>query len=154
MLNIFKALACFEACFEACFILKSTSSRLASCLKTYSQGLEACLEVCLETCLEACLEACIMLYWGGPSWWAWFWQLARLLKTELLLLVIMRHLHLRPSRSSTEEVHALVSYIHRLLRSHFHLLYLISLPRFCKTEIPPCRTLLRLLQWRVLLLTP
>ena len=39
-------------------------------------------------------------YWGGPSWWAWFWQLARLLKTELLLLVIIRHLHLRPSRSS------------------------------------------------------
>ena len=38
--------------------------------------------------------------WGGPSWWAWFWQLARLLKTELLLLVIIRHLHLRPSRSS------------------------------------------------------
>ena len=37
---------------------------------------------------------------GGPSWWAWFWQLARLLKTELLLLVIIRHLHLRPSRSS------------------------------------------------------
>ena len=41
-----------------------------------------------------------MTYWGGPSWWAWFWQLARLLKTELLLLVIIRHLHLRPSRSS------------------------------------------------------
>ena len=39
-------------------------------------------------------------YWEGPSWWAWFWQLARLLKTELLLLMIMRHLHLRPSRSS------------------------------------------------------
>ena len=37
-------------------------------------------------------------YWGGPSWWAWFWQLARLLKTELLLLVIMRHLHLRLSQ--------------------------------------------------------
>ena len=37
---------------------------------------------------------------GRPSWWARFWQLARLLKTELLLLVIIRHLHLRPSRSS------------------------------------------------------
>ena len=40
------------------------------------------------------------VYWGGPSWWAWFWQLARLPNTELLLLVIMRHLHLRPSCSS------------------------------------------------------
>ena len=35
-----------------------------------------------------------MTYWGGPSWWAWFWQLARLLKTELLLLVMIKHLHL------------------------------------------------------------
>ena len=35
---------------------------------------------------------------GGPSWWTWFWQLAQLLKKELQLLVIIRHLHLGPSQ--------------------------------------------------------
>ena len=44
------------------------------------------------------LRVCEIL--GRPQLVGLFWQLARLLKTELLLLVIIRHLHLRPSRSS------------------------------------------------------